>query len=544
MLVLEGQTLYEKGKKVGPLNLTEGQQSERFVIMESAPGPLIEVDLTEAEAARLGTLNEAAGKKVLLTLEGVFQRADTKNANGRIYPDSIWKKVLDNGEKWKKAVKEGDMLGEADHPKDGDTLLSRVACMVTDLRRDENDSKTILGRIAVFDTAAGRNLKAIHEGGGRLGVSSRGQGSVVRMDGSDVVQEDFDLQTWDIVYNPSTPGAYPSEVMENLKRAQKLQVERSLTEQVTKVSKNRPSSWTSVLESLTAYKVDTSKPVHEALADVRSAYRQGAVTEGPLTDIEREALSFYVNTAYRGNASVGAGHHVATITIGENVITVRAKSPEELKVRISEHLPQTPVAVEIDRSEAIYEECAERFGPLLDAQLQKAQTAIEEARKAKAGVTEISAKLSAAKSLIEQFALRTKSAEGEIDEVKSEVNAAEQLIEAMAEEFLAEGLSAAVAAIAATHPDLEDLPVALSRSSSLREAVAVTKRMKEQRNVFMEREPLGIRNARVDEALKLSGSATAEILKNQSNPVEKRETPALSTTKSVVETMQERGLGK
>jgi hypothetical protein len=499
-----------------------------------------------ARTARIGSLNEGKGKNVLLTLEGVFQRGDVKNANNRIYPDSIWKKVLEADGKWLKAVQEGDMLGEADHPKDGDTLLSRVACMVTDLRRDENDGKAILGRIAVFDTAAGRNLKAIHEGGGRLGVSSRGQGSVVRMDGSDVVQEDFDLQTWDIVYNPSTPGAYPNEVVEGAQKKSLLHGEypNALTEQVTKVSKNRPNSWTSILEALTIQKVDTSKPLHEALAEVRSAYRAGSVTEGPLTDVEREALSFYVNSAYKGTATIGTGNHVAKITIGENVVTVLAQSAEELKARIAEHLPETPVAIEIDRSEAIYEECADRFGPLLDSQLQKTQEALEEAKQARAGVTEISAKLAAAKSLIEQFASRTRSAEGDITEVQSEVSAAEQLIEAMAEEFLAEGLKSAVAAIAATHADLEDLPVALSRVSSLREAVAATKRMKESTSVFMEREPLGIRNMRVDEALKANRTKQAALQEEQRNPVEKRETPALSTTKSVVETMQERGLGK
>jgi hypothetical protein len=543
MLVLEGSDLYEKGKKVEQLHLEEGQAYGPCIIMERSAGPLRESSLTEAEEK---TLTESAGgKKVLLTLEGVFQRGDTKNANNRIYPDSIWKKVLEKDGKWLKAIGEGDMLGEADHPKDGDTLLSRVACVVTDLRRDENDNKAILGRISVFDTAAGRNLKAIHEGGGRLGVSSRGQGSVVRMDGSDVVQEDFDLQTWDIVYNPSTPGAYPNEVVEQLQTARRAMGEKpGLTEQVTKVSKNRPNSWTSILEALTVHKVDTSKPLHEAMADVRTAYRENAVTEGPLTDVEREALSFYVNASFQGSASTGAGNHVARITIGENVTTIRARSPEELKARIAEHLPETPVAVEIDRSEAIYEECAARFGPLLDAQLEKAAAALEEARQAKAGTTEISARLAAAKSLIEQFANRTRSAEGDISEVKSEVSAAEQLIEAMAEEFLAEGLTSAVAAIAATHPDLEDLPVALSRTSSLREAVEVTKKMKDNRSSLLEREPLGIRDLRINEALKASRDREAQTLEEQHSPVEKRETPALSTTKSVVETIQERGLGK
>lgn len=549
MLVLEGTTIYEKGKPVGKLELQEGQRSEVFIIVESAPGALREVQLSDTDRKSL-KLMEASGKgpKVLLTLEGVFQRADTVNANNRIYPDSIWKKVLDPKEKWLKMVSDGDMLGEADHPKDGETLLSRVAGMVTDVHRSDENSKELMGRMVVFDTTKGRDLKAIHDGGGRLGVSSRGQGSVVRMDGKDVVQEDYDLQTWDVVFNPSTSGAYPKEVEESAAGLKESTAAKAAAIHEQSHKSARPEDLSRVLEVMSKARVDTAKPIVESVAEIRTAYKKAVGVDGPLSPDEMKALTLYVETAYAGNASVGSGDYVARInfggTLNESVRTVeiRAKSEEELKHRIAEALDGVPsfVTVEVDKSEVIYEECSKRFGPMLEAQISRAQEASDKATKAMAEASEVSAKLAAAKQLIEKFAARTKNAEGNLTEAKEDVDAAEKLIEAMAEEFFAEGLSAGVAALAATHPTIDGLPEALSKAISLTEAVAITNRMKADKAVFLEREPLGIRNVRIEAAIKASKEKETAILIETT--VEKKETPAFSTTKSVVKAMQQRGL--
>jgi len=556
MLVLEGTNLFEKGMKVGKLELQEGQTSERFIIVESCPGPLREVELTEAEKRHLNTLSESNGRpnaKVLLTLEGVFQRADTDNANNRVYPNSIWKKVLEKDSKWLKSVQSGDMLGEADHPKDGETLLSRVACMVTDLRRNESADKEILGRVVVFDTAKGRDLKAIHEGGGRLGVSSRGQGSVVRMDGKDVVQEDYDLQTWDVVYNPSTPGAYPSEVTEHCEKAAEDIFGKVLTEaspRKTRAMQTRPSELISILKIMTETKVNSKAPITESMRDIRNNYRAVVGAEGPLTETERTALTYYVEASYKGKASEGHGRYVAIINFGGtltesiSMVEIRATSLEELKKLVTERVGevQTFVTVEMDSSEAIYQECADRFNPLLEAQLQKAQESIERETKARESVSEMSAKLSAAKQLIEKFASRTRDSEASLEESQRDILAAETLVEALAEEFYAEGLKAAVAAIAATHPGIDDLPEVLSRVSSLKEAVAVTKQMKESNAVFLEREPLGIRNRRVEDALRESRKKETSLIQETARASGGKETPALRTNKNVTEAMRGMGL--
>lgn len=554
MLILEGRdTLWDKGKKVGKLELVEGERSEKFVIVERSAGPLREGQLTETEERLVSTLTEGKkDRKVLLTLEGIFQRSDTPNANNRIYPDSIWKKVLEPGSKQLQAILDGDMLGEADHPKDGDTLLRRVACMVTDLRRCTEDKKAILGRIVIFDNAAGRDLKAIHEGGGRLGVSSRGQGSVVRMDGKDVVQQDFQADTWDCVYNPSTPGAYPSEMTERgfspesaamVERDLQQAADGLLTDKDISESTERPTDWNEIVLSMAETPVDASAPLHEALQRVRSNYRTKTGVAGPLTEQERAALSFYVETASQGSAAAGTGNHTARITFGGGLteslgtLTLRAKTTDELRQMVETRLGDAPsfVTVEYDRAEAIYEECATRFNDLLEIQVEKAGR-----EGADAAESNMSARLSAAKQLLQQSGMRIAEAEGSLEERESEVSLAEQLIEGLAAEFFAEGLMSAVTAIAATHPNLRDLPSALSQVDSIFEAVAITKQMKANNQVFLEREPLPIRQPRIDEALKLSRKALTEASKT----VEKREAPELTTTKSVVDTLQERGIGK
>jgi hypothetical protein len=215
--VLSENTLYESGKPVGAFTLEEGQKSDKLILIESFTGP--ECNLREV-SDHLGEstkqqLTEKSGKGILGVFEGRFQMSDTKNANGRQYPSALWDRLCAADSKQIKWAESGEMLGECDHPKDGETLLQRVTCMTTKFWRNESDQKEILGRMVVFDTQKGRDLMAIHNGGGKWGVSSRGQGSLVRMDGVDVVQDDFQLETWDIVFNPSTPNAFPSQVTES-----------------------------------------------------------------------------------------------------------------------------------------------------------------------------------------------------------------------------------------------------------------------------------------------------------------------------------------
>ncbi len=268
VLVLEGSKLYEDGKLIGPLDLQEGERAGPFIIIETCSGVLDVVEPTMTEAS---TTLKAGGssRKHLLSLEGRFQMSDTKNANGRIYPNSIWEKVFKSPSEVLKMVDRGEMLGESDHPKDGETRLGRVAGKVSKLWRDSENKKEIKGRFSIFDTEVGRNLLAIHEGGGRLGVSSRGQGSVVRMGGHDVVQEDFKLQTWDVVHNPSTPGAYPEEVMESVDgptTQQETDMSR-LADLEKRLSRLRNRELASLSEDAVALIREDAKEIQEALTE-------------------------------------------------------------------------------------------------------------------------------------------------------------------------------------------------------------------------------------------------------------------------------------
>lgn len=584
MLVLEGHTLYEKGSPVGKLVLEEGQQSERFVIVEACDSQLQEVELTSSEKEQVQTLTEGKkGKKVLLTLEGVFQRADTKNANGRIYPNSIWEKVLSPDSTQMKMVKEGDMLGEADHPKDGATLMNRVACMVTDLHRNPSNSKEILGRMVVFDTAAGRNLKAIHDGGGRLGVSSRGEGSVVRKDGVDVVQEDYNLRTWDVVYNPSTPGAYPNEVEESVGRPSSVVTEgkdhimepgfvktpedekkwgkaKELAKKQNpddfyalanhifhnmkkeNVSPERPGTMEEALQVLESYGVDKGEDAFEALRRVRSNYRNDYGIDGPLTEVERDAVSLYVRSCLLEDASIGSGLFKAVVRLGGAEIVVRAPSKEELRERVDEQLKGFPsfVSVEFDSSEDAHAQSARAFAPLVERKLEEAEEAKKKAVKVHVELQEMSSKLAAARDLLEQFAARTRKAEKERDELYESLQAAETLIEAMSEEFKEEGLMAGIAALAATNSSLPNIAESLSRSSTLSDAVDVIKEARRESSLF-EREPLTERVVKVDLALAASQEKRTQLLEGRKLRGSDGD-PSARATKNIVMEMQRRGL--
>ena len=140
-------------------------------------------------------------------LSGRIQTADKKNGNGRSYPFKVLKREIDN---YKKIVSDNRACGELDHPDDSVINLKNVSHIVTDVWWEGKD---VMGKIKVLDTPSGRILKDLINAGVKLGISSRGLGSVKESMGSTVVQEDFELICFDIVSEPSTPNAfvYPKE---------------------------------------------------------------------------------------------------------------------------------------------------------------------------------------------------------------------------------------------------------------------------------------------------------------------------------------------
>ena len=144
----------------------------------------------------------------VLYLSGRIQCADKKNGNGRSYPYKVLKREMDN---YKKVIADNRACGELDHPDDSVINLKNVSHIVTDCWWEGKD---VMGKIKVLDTPSGRILKDLINAGVKLGISSRGLGSVKEsMGGVTEVQEDFELICFDIVSEPSTPNAfvYPKE---------------------------------------------------------------------------------------------------------------------------------------------------------------------------------------------------------------------------------------------------------------------------------------------------------------------------------------------
>ena len=136
-------------------------------------------------------------------LTGRLQTADRKNGNGRTYPYKVLKREIDN---YKKLVADKRSCGELDHPDDSVINLKNVSHIVTDLWWEGKD---VMGKIKVLTTPSGRILKDLINDGVKLGISSRGLGSVKEaMSGLTEVQDDFELICFDIVSEPSTPNAF------------------------------------------------------------------------------------------------------------------------------------------------------------------------------------------------------------------------------------------------------------------------------------------------------------------------------------------------
>ena len=151
---------------------------------------------------------EGGGKNY--KIRGIFMQADIKNRNGRIYPMEVLDEEVRNYNK--KFIQQNRAFGELGHP-DGPTVnLERVSHMITSLKPD---GKNFIGEAKIMDTPMGKIVKNLMDEGAKLGVSSRGMGSLKQKGGANVVSDDFYLATAaDIVADPSAPNAFVEGIME------------------------------------------------------------------------------------------------------------------------------------------------------------------------------------------------------------------------------------------------------------------------------------------------------------------------------------------
>jgi hypothetical protein len=144
-------------------------------------------------------------------IEGVFMQADKLNKNKRIYPKNVLQRAT---EKYvKEQVNTGRAVGELNHPDGPAINLDKVSHRITELRFEGNN---VVGKALVLNTPMGNIVKGLVEGGVKLGVSSRGMGTVEDKNGQTLVKGDFVLSTVDIVQDPSAPEAFVNGIMEGV----------------------------------------------------------------------------------------------------------------------------------------------------------------------------------------------------------------------------------------------------------------------------------------------------------------------------------------
>ena len=166
--------------------------------------------LISEEILNVDFLTEENEGKKRHFIEGVFLQAEVKNRNGRMYPvKTLAREVAKYDESY---IQKGRALGELGHPDGPSINLDRVSHRIVSLNQEGNN---FIGKAQILDTPMGNIAKSLLDEGVKLGVSSRGMGSLVKKEGCNVVADDFMLATAaDIVADPSAPDAFVDGIME------------------------------------------------------------------------------------------------------------------------------------------------------------------------------------------------------------------------------------------------------------------------------------------------------------------------------------------
>tara|TARA_R110000744_G_scaffold24207_2_gene60913 strand:+ start:286 stop:948 length:663 start_codon:yes stop_codon:yes gene_type:complete len=163
---------------------------------------------TNTEDVRLVTEATEDGKKNYF-IEGVFMQANKPNRNNRIYERNI---LFGEAKRYIKTyVDENRAFGELNHPQGPTVNLDRVSHIIKEMREDGDN---LMGKAKIMDTPMGKIVQNLVDEGAKLGVSSRGMGSLKERNGINEVQKDFMLSAVDIVADPSAPDAFVNGIME------------------------------------------------------------------------------------------------------------------------------------------------------------------------------------------------------------------------------------------------------------------------------------------------------------------------------------------
>lgn len=171
-----------------------------------------------------------------LVVTGVLQRANAKNQNQRIYPRAILEREVNNY--LNKEVAEKRAYGELDHPESSVVNLKNVSHVVRECWWEGDD---LMGKVEILNTPSGNILKELIQADLTVGISSRGMGSVTKInEDTDQVEDDFQLVCWDFVSNPSTHGAFltVTESIDNTKTNNYAEAETIIRDLICSLSGN------------------------------------------------------------------------------------------------------------------------------------------------------------------------------------------------------------------------------------------------------------------------------------------------------------------
>jgi hypothetical protein len=171
----------------------------KSLLIETLPFNVSPITLTEGKSTSGNPL-----------VEGILATVEVKNGNGRYYSKELWDREL---KKYNVLVKERRACGELDHPDSQVINLKNVSHNISKLWWDGDN---VMGSIELLPTPSGNILKALIGAGIKVGVSSRGMGSLKQVGEVLEVQDDFDLLCWDFVSTPSNPGSYMTPLREGL----------------------------------------------------------------------------------------------------------------------------------------------------------------------------------------------------------------------------------------------------------------------------------------------------------------------------------------
>ena len=166
-------------------------------------------EYTDQNLEMIVEANKDGSKKY--AIEGVFASAEQKNRNGRIYPKAVMESAV--GKYVDEQVSKGRAVGELNHPEGPTINLDKVSHKIESLHWKGND---VVGKATILNTPMGKIVEGLLEGGVRVGVSTRGMGSLQRGGGAMMVGNDFMLNAVDIVQDPSAPNAFVNGVMEGV----------------------------------------------------------------------------------------------------------------------------------------------------------------------------------------------------------------------------------------------------------------------------------------------------------------------------------------